>query len=346
MTDPLLTIGTFARAVGLTPSALRHYDECGLLPPAEVDDATGYRYYTPDLARRARLVAQMRDAGLSIETMRSVLGSSDGTARAVLQRILEDETARSARTSQLLAGVLHDLEAAENSPRTADVGVRGPELAAALRQVQPAADNDASSPLSTILVEVADGSVDVVATNRYWMAVRSLPIRNPTGEARAVLGRAGALAMARRLDRLGDAAVEVSERGVAVAGEQVASRPGPYPAHRVLIAGLEPVGTRAVLSHDELVQGVEAAGRAEVIVTLSGAGAAVRGGDGPAHGVAGSVVGPEVTLRLGSALTLRALGSTLGSEVEWAVSAPDRPIRVTSPYQPGFLALLMPLGGT
>lgn len=37
---PLLTIGAFARAVGLTPTALRHYDECGLLRPAQVDDAT------------------------------------------------------------------------------------------------------------------------------------------------------------------------------------------------------------------------------------------------------------------------------------------------------------------
>jgi len=56
VSEPLLTIGAFARAVGLTPSALRHYDECGLLRPAEVDHATGYRYYTPDLVRRAELV--------------------------------------------------------------------------------------------------------------------------------------------------------------------------------------------------------------------------------------------------------------------------------------------------
>lgn len=33
----LLTIGDFARAVGLPASALRHYDECGLLVPARTD---------------------------------------------------------------------------------------------------------------------------------------------------------------------------------------------------------------------------------------------------------------------------------------------------------------------
>jgi hypothetical protein len=47
MTRPLLTISAFARAVDLAPSTLRYYDECGLLPPTEVDARTGYRYYTP-----------------------------------------------------------------------------------------------------------------------------------------------------------------------------------------------------------------------------------------------------------------------------------------------------------
>jgi DNA-binding transcriptional MerR regulator len=59
MTRPLLTISAFARAVDLAPSTLRYYDECGLLPPTEVDARTGYRYYTPDLARRAHLVRRL-----------------------------------------------------------------------------------------------------------------------------------------------------------------------------------------------------------------------------------------------------------------------------------------------
>ncbi|MFG2826586.1 MerR family DNA-binding transcriptional regulator [Streptomyces sp. NPDC048434] len=42
-TEELLTIGTFARRVGLAPSALRFYDDCGVLRPARVDAVTGYR---------------------------------------------------------------------------------------------------------------------------------------------------------------------------------------------------------------------------------------------------------------------------------------------------------------
>ncbi len=42
-----MTIGEFAREAGLTAKALRLYDEMGLIEPAEVDPATGYRYYAP-----------------------------------------------------------------------------------------------------------------------------------------------------------------------------------------------------------------------------------------------------------------------------------------------------------
>ena len=45
MTPPRYTIGEFSRLSRLTVTTLRHYDEIGLLPPAEVDRATGYRYY-------------------------------------------------------------------------------------------------------------------------------------------------------------------------------------------------------------------------------------------------------------------------------------------------------------
>jgi hypothetical protein len=41
----LMPNGDFARRSGLTSSALRFYADSGLLRPAEVDPASGYRYY-------------------------------------------------------------------------------------------------------------------------------------------------------------------------------------------------------------------------------------------------------------------------------------------------------------
>ncbi|MFD6421820.1 MerR family transcriptional regulator [Streptomyces sp. NPDC060198] len=68
----LLTIGTFAKASRLSPKALRLYDELGLLPPARVDPASGYRFYAPDQLERARLVAWLRRLGMPLARIQRV----------------------------------------------------------------------------------------------------------------------------------------------------------------------------------------------------------------------------------------------------------------------------------
>ncbi|MDT7743473.1 MAG: family protein phosphatase, partial [Actinomycetota bacterium] len=64
--DERMTIGEFAVAAGLTPKALRLYDELGLLRPARVDPTTGYRSYLPAQLERARLVAALRRVGMPL----------------------------------------------------------------------------------------------------------------------------------------------------------------------------------------------------------------------------------------------------------------------------------------
>jgi DNA-binding transcriptional MerR regulator len=97
--DELLPIGRFARASGLTIGALRHYDEEGVLVPADVDPATGYRRYRRDQLQMARAVAALRDLELSIPAIRALLGADDPATRAT---ILQDERVRlEARTAHL-----------------------------------------------------------------------------------------------------------------------------------------------------------------------------------------------------------------------------------------------------
>jgi PPM family protein phosphatase len=72
----LLTIGEFARAARLSPKALRLYDELGLLRPLRVDEASGYRYYSPDQLERARLVAWLRRLGMPLASIANVCDSS------------------------------------------------------------------------------------------------------------------------------------------------------------------------------------------------------------------------------------------------------------------------------
>ncbi|MEU4450074.1 MerR family transcriptional regulator [Nocardioides sp. NPDC023903] len=341
MDEPLLTIGAFARAVGLTASALRHYDECGLLVPAEVDSGTGYRYYTPELADRARLIVGMREAGVPIETMRVVLDSPAGEARAALAGFLEDQSARTARAEEAVRGVLAAVDAGP-AARPALVELSGPVLAAAIRQVRHAAESDPASELASVLIDVGGAGVDVVATNRYWMAVRELPAVAEGDGGRAVLPLPDAAALADRLDAIAIAELRIADGTLTLAAQEL-GRDTTYPAHRLVLAGLEPAVTRAVLSKADLLAGLDAAAYAEVDLFLGDQARLRSPHTAEQSDVRGVVTGPSTRLRLGTALFGRALAACLGDEVQLAVTAPDRPVVVTSPYQPGFTALVMPV---
>ncbi|MFJ7334795.1 MerR family transcriptional regulator [Streptomyces sp. NPDC101116] len=80
----LLTIGAFAARARLSPKALRLYDRLGLLAPAHVDGATGYRYYRAGQVERARLVAMLRQLDMPLARIAEVVEAGDGTAAAAL----------------------------------------------------------------------------------------------------------------------------------------------------------------------------------------------------------------------------------------------------------------------
>jgi DNA-binding transcriptional MerR regulator/effector-binding domain-containing protein len=52
---------------------LRHYDEIGLLPPAEVEPATGYRYYSAKQLRQLNRIVALKDLGLTLGQIRRLL---------------------------------------------------------------------------------------------------------------------------------------------------------------------------------------------------------------------------------------------------------------------------------
>jgi len=92
----LLSIGRFARRTGLTIEALRHYDELGVLKPAEVDPFTGYRRYRPAQLEPARQVAWLRSLDLPLDQVRRWLDpeASDTTRSSILRAHLADVEAR------------------------------------------------------------------------------------------------------------------------------------------------------------------------------------------------------------------------------------------------------------
>lgn len=111
-TDPM-GIGDFARASGLTPKALRLYDEMGLLLPASVDPTTGYRSYVAGQLPRARLVARLRLAGMPLARIGVVADLPSRAAAAELTsywRQVEADTASARRLVASLVTTLHEQE--------------------------------------------------------------------------------------------------------------------------------------------------------------------------------------------------------------------------------------------
>jgi DNA-binding transcriptional MerR regulator len=103
----LVSIGEFARMARLSPKALRLYDQSGLLTPAQVDSATGYRWYSTEQLEQARLVAALRQIGVPLAQIRPVVElPPEQCARRVMAWWSEAEADHSARRE--LAGFLVD----------------------------------------------------------------------------------------------------------------------------------------------------------------------------------------------------------------------------------------------
>lgn len=107
-TSGTLPIGQFARLVGLSVGALRHYDEVGALVPAYVDPATGYRRYARSQVDDARTVALLRELEVPLDEVRAVLAEDDPAARrALLARHRDRVTARVTRLQRVLHRLTH-----------------------------------------------------------------------------------------------------------------------------------------------------------------------------------------------------------------------------------------------
>ncbi|MBO8184062.1 MerR family transcriptional regulator [Streptomyces spirodelae] len=101
----MFTIGDFARHGRVSVRMLRHYDATGLLRPAHVDPASGYRYYTAaQLARLNRIIA-LKDLGFTLQQVRDIVDEKVGAAelRGMLRlRQAELEAAMAAARARLV----------------------------------------------------------------------------------------------------------------------------------------------------------------------------------------------------------------------------------------------------
>ena len=69
----MFSIGDFAALGRVSVRMLRHYDAIGLLPPAQTDPASGYRYYRADQLRRLNRVIALKDLGFTLDQVAKIL---------------------------------------------------------------------------------------------------------------------------------------------------------------------------------------------------------------------------------------------------------------------------------
>jgi|SRR5579859_551785 len=99
----MFSIGDFAKLGRVSVRMLRHYDAIGLLTPASVDPASGYRYYRAGQLGRLNRIIALKDLGFTLEQVQVIL--DDGVPveelrgmlrlrRAQLEARLTDDAAR------------------------------------------------------------------------------------------------------------------------------------------------------------------------------------------------------------------------------------------------------------
>jgi DNA-binding transcriptional MerR regulator len=102
----MFTIGEFARHGRVSVRMLRHYDAIGLLRPACVDPASGYRFYQASQLAELNRVIALKDLGFTLPQVRAILTETISAAelrgmlrlrRAEIQAQIEVETTRLAR---------------------------------------------------------------------------------------------------------------------------------------------------------------------------------------------------------------------------------------------------------
>ncbi|WP_280497103.1 MerR family transcriptional regulator [Nocardia asiatica] len=334
----LITIGVLARASGLTASALRFYDDCGLLVPARVDPLTGYRYYTETQRERATLIRQLRAIDLPLESIAEILAGDSERARCLLDRHVTELARRAAEAARVVAVVKQSL--------AAHVAVDAAVLAEALEQVRAAAARTREIPvLAGVLLEVGANAVTLTATDRYRLSTRTMVAnRQHGGDWSVVLDPNGLESITERMRDMDEVVATPAGDGLMLSGDGAELRAavidGPFPDHHALLSGLAPVRTRVIVSRRLMLETLESSeSPTDFAVHASGISISAQGG---VRRLPATVTGSAITLSLEPATLLPAVRTALGPELMLDISAADQPVVLRSAIDGDLTTLAMP----
>ncbi|MGK5498016.1 MerR family transcriptional regulator [Streptomyces sp. URMC 125] len=345
-----MPIGVFARRSGLTPGALRFYADSGLLPPAEVDPVSGYRYYSAGQVARATVLRRLREIAMPLAEVEVVLASGAGEA----SRLLDEHVARvvgDAVAAQRKAAVIK--AALGSAPGLPIAALKGPVLADAVEQVLTATAREPGMPvLAGLRIEAGRGTVNLTATDRYRLSTRTLvPVEPPR---RTWAGTVDG-------DELRTAVAEI-RRGALVRLEavphgiwlRVAGREDrhcrllseEFPDHRLVLASLGEATTRVTVSKELLLRAVEDLPGERIALHITDRGVSVASADGgrPGPPLPATVTGRPLRIRFELTTLYPAVSTAIGPDVLLDLRGDDRPVTVRSADRGDLTTLAMPVG--
>jgi DNA-binding transcriptional MerR regulator len=343
----LITIGAFARSCGITASALRFYDDSGLLSPAGVDAATGYRYYAPAQVERAVTIRRLRAIDMPLDEIARVLATDPHTAA----RLIDDHVAGLLQRSQQARRTAEVVKAALGEPSGWWVAtVRGPVLAAAVEQILAATGTDSDLPvLAGVRLEATPESLTLTATDRYRLSTRTLVPEQPgSAEWAATVDGADLSAALPEIRGAHSIDIEAGEHSVRFRSTDGAVRicrtlAEPFPDHRGLLAALPAAPTHAVVAKHDLMRALEQQ-RGRYLRVRTAAGTLTVSGTGgePPTELAARITGPDSELVFGFTILHPAVATAIGPDVRLDIGGRTDPMVVRSADNGDLTTLAMP----
>ncbi|CAL9484499.1 hypothetical protein SUDANB58_03123 [Streptomyces sp. enrichment culture] len=343
-----MPIGVFARRSGLTPSALRFYADSGLLPPAEVDPTSGYRYYSADQVVRATVLRRLREIAMPLAGVEAVLGSGTDEAFRLLDEHVS-KVAEDAAAARRKAAVVKS--ALGNVPSLPITALKGPVLADAVEQVLTATAREPGLPvLAGLRVEADHEAVTLTATDRYRLSTRTLvpaepPARTWAGTVDGDEMRAAAAEIRRSpLVRLEAVPHGLRLRTAGREDRYCRSLTEEFPGHRLMLASLGEVTTRVTASKEPLLRALEEhpGERVELHVTARGVDVVSVDGEHPGIPLPATATGRDLRIRFELTTLYPAVSTAIGPDVLLDLRGDDQPVTIRSADRGDLTTLAMP----
>lgn len=105
-----MKIKEFAELCSCRPKTLRFYDEKGLLKPARVDEASGYRFYDEAQALDFVKIKNLQRAGFKLDHIKQLLSMDEREVRAAFDRKIEEIEAQLSEIQSIRDSYRNEME--------------------------------------------------------------------------------------------------------------------------------------------------------------------------------------------------------------------------------------------